>query len=154
MDTYRKLQKAIEDLEYELYGESFDCSTSKAAKLFEVAVDLRDYIFSRYDLVYFNPGEPQAEGVVETRSGPRDVRIPLTGLTSDRFYTYEEEEQIMAAGETLTIPIDLYDARIMAQHARDVLEEGWQYGLEGVEPQEDEEWLDVVLKALAELKGE
>ena len=113
------LKSILEGLEAELYDAPRCYGTAR--DLLTRAEAVFDNVLNHYDLSYFNPGEPEA--INEDRS----IVIPLTGNNGE-MYSSEEEERILAGDWEL--PGDLYWARLRVQQARDVLDIGWQYGLE------------------------
>jgi len=109
--------KKLEDLELYSAPKCYE----QAVALFVKAEDLFCEVLDYYGLRYSNPGEPEAE------NEDRSVVIPLWG-GDDGMLTGEEEEN------GAEISVDLYHARLRASQARDILDNGWQWGLEAPAP--------------------
>lgn len=120
-NTYEELVAKVEELEDGVYD--IPRCYRMALALHRQAWDVFEAVLGHYNLCYSNPGEPEAE------NADRSVVIPLTGHNSDMMTS--EEESIQSGGYEL--PGDLYWARLRLQQAKDILEDGWQFGLEGPE---------------------
>ncbi len=133
-----ELLELLEGLESDAYEATIGMSESAAETMAEAADTFFEAVLAHYGLRYFNPGEPVAipeEDWDTPGCGPN--AIPLTSCDAGNnggMRTWEEDEAEREAGDTL-LPSGLYWARLRLQQARDVLGEGWQYGLE--EPEED-----------------
>ena len=113
------LEKEIETLELDLYDNPACYEAS--IELHDRACQLFDNVLGHYELAYFNPGEPEA------KNEDRSIVIPLTGDHAD-VWTCEEEERMMK--ENWELPFLLFEARLWTQRAKDIVEDGWQSGLD------------------------
>ena len=120
----KELETRVEELESELYGES---AYDNLSGLYARAADLFAEVLDCFELAYSCPGEPEAEG---TQRDGSHVRIPLTSANAGNNggLRTSEEEELEATGE-FELPSDLYWARLRVAQAKDILGNGWQYGL-------------------------
>ena len=114
-------EKEIEVLELDLYDAP--ACYEQAEKLHGQACQLFNDVLDHYRLTYLNPGEAEAE------NEDRSVIIPLSGYQAD-LWTCEEEDRMMK--EDWELPLFLFGARLWAQRAKDIVEDGWQHGLEEI----------------------
>jgi len=149
---WREVLERVQDFEAGLYEASFDTTAEKAGALHDKAWDLLEEVLGRYELAYSNVGEPNAEKDVyevyyhdgQEEPSPVQYELGLQGAISvqsagrivialsngdDGLRTSEEEEAENKYGDSLLRP-DLYWARLRTQQAKDILEQGWQSGLE------------------------
>jgi len=118
----KELEAQLDELESKLYCEE---AYDEAINLCMEAERLFDTVLDHFGLTYFMPGEPEAYG---TQRDGSEVKIPLTGHNADML-TWEEEQRLFDSDGKDNIPNDLYWARLRAQQARDILDDGWQFGL-------------------------